>query len=236
MGTCAGPSTTVASGLIIKFDPANIKSYPGSGLSMTDISNNGNNASLVSGVVYDPSNAGCLQTSAGKYIYVPPNASINSTGIHSFSVWFYATGIYSGNNGFIGKGPDDNTEQYCLLTNNSFSIVYSDVGTNTGPYLQINQSVSTGVWHNLTYTCSAGSGSSKLQMYYDGVLLNGTTSNPNQPMNSDTGNPLVIGASRVGGNNHYFLGKIGAFDMYNRDITASEVSTNFASQRARYGR
>ena len=59
MGVTYNPKI-VTDGLVLALDAANVKSYPGSGTTWTDMSGNGNNVTLTNGPTFSSDNGGSI--------------------------------------------------------------------------------------------------------------------------------------------------------------------------------
>jgi len=122
MGLSHGASI-VRSGLIAKFDAANIKSYPGTGTAWTDLSGLGNNATLVNGASY--SNNGITFDGINDYadIPIPLALSYSAVTISGLIKWnTFNSGMFLGFTTY-----DIWTASNCLAYNNGASNV---VGIN----------------------------------------------------------------------------------------------------------
>lgn len=60
MAFTIGPPSIIGSNLLLYWDVSNPNSYPGTGTTIYDLSENGNNGTLVNGVSYNSSNGGVL--------------------------------------------------------------------------------------------------------------------------------------------------------------------------------
>ena len=77
----------VTNGLVLALDAANIKSYPGSGTTWTDLSGIGNNGTLTNGPTYSSANGGSLVfNGTDNYVSLPAN-SINTNADLTLNYW-----------------------------------------------------------------------------------------------------------------------------------------------------
>jgi len=127
--------------------------------------------------------------------------------------------------------------QGSVLSNQSGGPVFSMMGVNSGKIvywtyqnsawaqkLGVGTTVNDNNWHMLTWVNYPNF---TMDMYVDGVLdsnVANSTSGNNNPVD-------IIGGSWTG----KFPGTIPAISIYNRALTASEVSQNFNALRGRYG-
>ena len=59
-----GPKV-ITDGLLVSYDPASSKSYPGSGTTVTELSKNGHTITLSSSPTFSTNNIGCFDHGAG---------------------------------------------------------------------------------------------------------------------------------------------------------------------------
>lgn len=149
-------------GLIFLLDPANRLSYPGSGTSWNDLSNNRNNATL-SSVAYGSINKGLLYFD-GVYSIgtLPYSASINAATTFTLGFWF--------------KSPSISTEQVIFSTTDTpglasgwhIEIYQSKLTFQAFPsqqYVQSTTTLSSNTWYYGVVTYSNGS----VGFYVNGV-------------------------------------------------------------------
>ena len=107
----------------------------------------------------------------------------------------------------------------------AFAGTSNSVGTTTLP--------STGAWHHITATYNGGDKTqlASWKVYIDGseatIQLTGST--------GATTNDTIIGHRSGGSTSNRFDGNIGELRIYNRALSATEVSQNFNATRSKYG-
>jgi len=222
MGAYVGPDV-VEDGLVLCLDAGNTKSYSGSGTSWTDLSGNGNNGTLTNGPTYSSDNGGSLSFD-GVNDYVQTDLNTHYSQI-TLSAWAIRTDTNSFRS-LIGKYRGDpaeypaQTKSYELLFNNSAGIRFH---VNSIP-IDYNSSTTAGVWYNVVGT-------------YDGTItrlyLNGEAVASGARTAGANSVPFRIGASPRGAN--YNNGNISQVSIYNRALTAAEISQNYNATRSRYG-
>jgi len=211
---------TVQSGLVLNLDAGASSSYSGIGNTWTDLSGSGNNGTLVGGVGYAATNGGSL-TFNGSSQYVSGSiATINSW---SMCLWYFSTDItsksvfytFSGTTTATGLGfggtfdANTNNRWYFLDGTNIFSSANTAITTNTWYYLVVTKSSTT---YNL-YT------NGSLSLNTTGVDLSLTQYN----------------LARRGNGEWYSKGNIAQASIYNRALSAAEVSQNYNALKSRYG-
>jgi len=221
----------VTDGLVLALDAANVKSYPGSGTTWTDMSGLSNH-----GIV---NNATYSTLKNGYFSFV--NTSITSitnttpslvTGNNPFtkSAWLYSNykGSTNDHPNIISWGTNGTNQKNGLALQtdgsgnpqvlhwfyaNDYAWTVSDL---------------TGAWHNIVVTYVSPS----LTLYIDGVIQSTITitGTPNV-----TNNNLEIGTFDGVQLKYSFNGNIPAIHVYNRALSAAEVLQNFNALRGRYG-
>jgi len=221
----------VTSGLVLCLDAGNTKSYPGSGTTWSDLSGNGNNGTL-SGPTFSATDRGCLTFTNGSKVTIPVSSlDLNDA---TLSVWIKFSSI-TGSQSFMALGDNDATIDPNTGTHNFNLGCYPDTPgwhTNTkfnGSWAaELNASSparNTTSWVNLVgvYTVSGTSRS----LYHNGSLIG-----------SDAlyNNPGACNSIRLGlGFGWQFLGNMSQASVYNRALSAAEVSQNYNALRGRYG-
>jgi hypothetical protein len=223
--------------LVLCLDAANLKSYPGSGTTWTDLSGNGNNGTLVNGVGYSGDNLGSLVfDGVNDYVTIPTNLLIHHTGNpFTFSIWFKtsSTGVILGQQNT--STPTAATGHVPAIYVGTNGLLYTSCfwGGATSNQSVTSSSVNNGNWNNISVSFLSGS-----QISY----LNGTsyaTLAKTQTSYSST-YYYFLGTGTSGGWTNfpaspYFNGNIANTLYYNRALTPQEIQQNFNALRGRYG-
>jgi len=230
-------SEIVTSGLVLNLDALKITSLdPNANTTWTDISGNGNNASLSNTTYY---NNGWIDfnTSFGTI------SSFSDDSDTAFSVFCWinpdtmsdqlnADGNYY--NWIINKRPtvSPNSNSWQMLTRNSKISVqmWNSSGTTIAPDQTSASTLNVSQWQYVGFT-TPGTNGSTLKHYIDGLQdFVGTLSGDRGIATKN----ITIG--KTGWDNiHYWNGKISNVQIYNRELTSAEVQQNFNAQRGRYG-
>ena len=229
MASKGGPDI-VENGLTLFLDASNIRSYPGSGTTWSDLSGNGNNGTLTNGPTFSAGNLGSIVfDGTNDYVDMGSSAYCNLINI-SVSVWIRVT---SASGYFLGRY--NNT-----TVSNGFIMYYDVASTKLGvggressaTYLNsaTTNTYPLNNWYNFTWTKSANVWS----LYVNGSLDvsssvgNGTTSFSN--------NTMWLGANNEGYGQYYSGGNLSNVVIYNRSLSASEVLQNYNATKSRFGR
>jgi hypothetical protein len=226
-GLSGGGPSIVTSGLISNLDAGNNSSYNGTGTTWTDLSGNGNHATLTNttfnstnggGIVFGQNAYGehTLGTSpyAGDFTFT--TVFKHTDGYNQSPDWDFLYTMNSYGNGlFFGTQADkprmsygnwftdgiNTTGQSTLTLNNYYMLTYGRSGSSLFCYLQ-NTSYGTGNSTSATPTIT--------------TPYIGTTPNPNRT-------------------SEYWDGIINVILVYNRALSGSEITQNYNSLQSRFG-
>ena len=207
------------SGLILLADSANKNSYSGSGTVWNDLSGLGNNGTLVNGPTFDANTNKGAFTFDGTNDYINfGNSSILQQSTGTLSAWTKASSPGSGYRGIIAK-----QGAYGLFYTDSILVAYdwtAGVARSTG----IN--IADNTWKNVVLTYQSGV-SNGTRIYINGVsVLTNTITIQSQVAN-------LFGGAEANAS-QYASCQISSFNMYNRALSAAEVSDNYNAMRGRY--
>jgi hypothetical protein len=194
-----------------------------------DLSGSSNNGELVNGPSY----------SSGSITFDGTDDQVwNGVGnnypypYHTLDVWVKSSSLSPTMNGGGGLIAFDYGRILMINSVGGIYYVVSD-GSNTLVYSNINENlIFNNTWHNVV----ALRGPSAYQVYVDGVLKDSGSNGGNPGWNGL--NVWSAMSSRIGDNpndNRYkLLGNIAAVKVYNRALSAAEVSQNFNALRSRF--
>ena len=220
MGTISGPFS-IPDGLIYHIDPANPKSYIGTGTTIYDLSGNGNTSNFTNGALYQNYQKGVVNVDGiDDYISTP---LFNLTSPITVSAWVKnisnLSPVFGGSGGGVGYG---NGEYIFYYENKTIVIQGMPGGAKyyQFPQLNLNQ------WSNLVMTRDASNNMS--------VYLNGIGSTTGAQNYSNTLQMNQIGRYSTFYNIYNVKGSIGEVKIYNRALSASEVLQNYNASKKRY--
>lgn len=230
MALAHSPSV-VTNGLVFCVDAANPRSYPGSGSSWKDVSGSGINL-ISSGFGTFPTyqtNPPRLTFSTG---YIGNNTSqspLNITDNITVEAWVNQSSLV-GFGGIIVFGTGS-AEQWSLNSDATYGFNF---GTNWPSdwkitYPAAGTATATNTWISVTVTFASGS-----TIWYVNGSLNNTVSQGISTLPAVSNAFVGVGDNFPGGQ-EYFAGSIGLLRVYNRVLTATEVTQNFNATRGRYG-
>jgi hypothetical protein len=215
-------ATIVRDGLVLYLDAANEKSYPGSGTTWSDLSGNGYDGTLVNGPTFNSTNGGSFQFDRVDDAVTATVTNINTTTYSYVTVDFYMKW-----DGSPGGFPMEFTN-YRLWFSGPNTLGFN---RSAGDSYGFTDSSMVNNWVHLVaiFHNQAQSNSS---MYLNGVQK--TLSQKNGTIgNAFVSSQLTIGRYRPGG--YPFGGYITNFKIYNKALSAAEITQNFEATRGRFG-
>jgi hypothetical protein len=217
----------VTNSLIVNLDAGNTSSYPGTGTTWTDLSGNGNNATLFNGVSFNNLNGGSLVfDGVNDYANITSNALGSATvlTIEGFVKWVSGSGGM-----FLGFSSYDVwTQNGTLGYNNAGSNV---IGISAARVSSLNL---VGNWHHYTFVMKSSGLLSTNKIYIDGVNMGTLT-----PVVANDGNipgfnnNLRLCTWNQGG--YHANMQYANLRIYNRELTVSEINQNYSALKSRFG-
>jgi hypothetical protein len=223
----------VTDGLVLSLDAGNVKSYPGSGTVWTDKSGFNNNGTLTNGPTFNSANGGSIVfDGTNDYVVINnfPNLPVGNQS-RTVNIWFYTNSttwdenvnnlFFYGTPGPVGTAFGIDFGFYPQMEIYTWGGLGKDIVFNT-TFPQIG-------WSNILVTYD---GATTIKIYENGnqtqTLLLSTSCN--------TGNTNVwIGSITPSYQSWYFDGRVALTHLYNRALSAQEVSQNFNALRGRFG-
>ena len=235
MSCFAGPYNRgiVTSGLVLYYDVNEPVCYSSGRTDIQDLSRNGNVGTLVNGVGYSANNGGSLVFD-GVNDYADTNKYFDAvfTGTNSFSIGCcvnpsstqvqYAN-IF-GNHSSATQPNSGIVLQQNSTTNNQYFFAY---GTGTIYKISSNFNLTASVYNYLTVTKNST---------YTSVYVNGTRivyNNFTESVSPSTSLTFKIGLGFT--STRYWKGNISSFNIYNKELSASEILQNFNAHKDRFG-
>ena len=207
----------VTDGLVLCLDAGNPKSYPGSGTTWTDLSGNGNNATL-SSFTYD-SVEGFLKFSGSGV------ATVSSLTLSSVTWEIFYRSNSTDTFSTYGRILDYGDTTISIGTAHSYRLrLWTNAGGSRSTESTLNGVGQDNKWHHLIYSYNG----STTAFYFDSLYQNGYAKTG--ALNGGSSANLTIG----NGDGYLFNGDIAVVKLYNRALTASEIQQNFNALRGRF--
>ena len=225
MGLSHSPSI-VSSNLVLALDPANSKSYVGSGVTIRDLLGISSAGTLINGPTYSSAFGGYLNyDGANDYTSIPNSNSINLTDNVTFSMWcrmndltygYYPLSKMTGLNGY-DFGFDAATAKMFVGIRNNAGDGYKTAIASTA--------VNKNIWTHYTGTKSGVGVSIFINGEYSGGLALtyiGSLSNTN---------PFTLGSAN---GSYYTPCDISQVLLYSKKLSDEEIKQNYDATKKRY--
>lgn len=185
-----------------------------------DVSGNNRTATLTNGPLFNSSNGGnIIFDGVDDYVITPSGGSYSEYTFMFFCKWITDTANSSRIFGCDGFGT------YTIFTPYNVAFHYNQsAGSST--VLSSGVNVGLGTWCHVAVTVSTLSSSARI--YINGVLTNATSTIPYVNLSGN----LFIGAQYT---NLLANCNIALFQLYNRVLSATEISQNFQTDKTRFG-
>ena len=221
MGAFGGPDI-VTDGLIFAMDPGSERSYPGSGTTTTNIIN-GASGTLTNGVAYVSNNGGAFDfDGTDDFILFPDDTNLNLQTLTMESWSYLNTTIQQ--NGFLFEKGLVNTQYSNFFEGTNF--IFRTMGLSTSSFNIASSLFSANSWNHIVCTYTSGT----KRIYLNGIQV-GVATGLTGTISTNANGPR-IGAHSSG---YYLDGEIAASRVYNKALTAAEVTQNFNAQKSRFG-
>jgi hypothetical protein len=225
----------VTSDLILHYDISNTSSYPGSGTTITDLSPELDNATIINGSYTALNGGGIYLTSASFSRIDLDSASSNlrpATGTSkTYSGWYQLEDIVNPSLLLSDTGLSGNRGWQFGTRSGELEFVLSPDGSTLPRRTSIGASISVSTPYHFAATFDSATTTAKF--YINGVLLaDDGAAIPANAVNS-------IYKTQI---NAYFDGTLGNRDLYffemecyNKVLSGSEITQNFNATKTRYG-
>ena len=208
--------------LVLRLDPDNATSYPGSGTTWTDLAAPAQNLTLFNSPTYTSGTPSYFTFNGSNQYALSAATGIVNTTAYTKSAWFYLNGyqdnnIFSGDGHFIYMGPQASIDKkiYCGHSDWGSFTAYPSAAT-----------INLNTWYNVTLTFSTANG---MTLYINGAQ--DSTYTAQKTAHPGTGSASI--AAYVAGN--FLNGRIGKVYCYNVELTAGQVLQNYNNDKATYG-
>jgi hypothetical protein len=214
----------ITNGLVLALDAGNTKSYVSGSTTWFDKSGRGNNGTLINGPTFNSANGGSIVfDNVDDYATASSAAFTFGTGDFTMDIWIKPLSFTT--YGHMLSLPDQNTFTLKFDTTADSpggGVIYYYPNTNYGNTPLWKATVNT--WYNITLVRL----SNVAYTYLNGIFT-GTSSGFNH--NITTQNLFI----HKGWSVEYASSQMAAIKIYNRALSATEVSQNFNALRGRFG-
>jgi hypothetical protein len=216
---------------ILFYNPANINSYSGTGVVVTNLTGSAPNGALEGSVTF--TNPYFTYNGTSSTIKINDSAVLEpDRGDFTVELWVRPT-VFSGQKILIAKTDSGLASGWGYgLRLSPGSTAYFEVGNGTNSVVSPSSTLTANVWQQVVGVWS-NVDSKFIKMYVNGV-------SPGQVSHSvtsvkDTTSPLYIGSFNGGQFSQWFTGDTGITRIYNAALTADQISQLFNNDKAIYG-
>jgi hypothetical protein len=253
MSLAHGETPIVADGIVLSFDPANPKSYSGSGTTWYNTIGYTNTGTLYNGVGYNSDFGGYFTfDSSNEHVRLTSNPHFYGDIVNSLTVSVFvrpATETSGGNRYILGRGYTNNTsgvgfaaEQLSFYLDNSGNLIMGSFRNNPNQGVSVGAAipdlasdVASDKWINLVGTQDGN----EWKLYKNGEQIGISTIGQGLFYNPFDNIQFGIGATYIsfegGWGVRPYAGDISRVMLYKRALTAAEVQQNFNALKGRYG-
>lgn len=228
----------VTSGLVLCLDPGNLRSYPTSGTTWTDISGQLNSPTLNNSPTYVSGISGYFTFNGTTQwaSYATPNLPSGSSD-STIIVWCNpdSTGPLNTYTGLLAYGGRSNTNSRLLSLNTSGgSTIYVSSAYWSNDYVPNNLLVTPNAWNMVAMVTRGSALSNNTTLYCcNATGVNSSTGNSStSSVQSTTSVNLSVGCTDYSG--RFFKGNISVVQIYNTAFTSDQITQNFNAIRGRY--
>jgi hypothetical protein len=217
----------VTNGLVLNLDAGFTPSYSRSGTTWYDVSSGGNNINLINGPTFDTANGGSIVFD-GSDDYGQNDSPNLPTGNVTTTIcaWIYVVSGYGDWQGIAGWGNAGVFSNSALLDMNQGRLAFSTWGYPGAEDLISSYNVPKNIWKYVVGSIN----NRNIKLYADGVnVLNSSiTSTPNV-----TSTKLRLATTDYPG--RLLNTKISSVQIYNRELSQTEITQNYNAQKGRFG-
>lgn len=224
-GRIAYSGNISAQGLVLNLDAAIQGSYPKTGSLWTDISGNNNNGTLVNGPAYTGSDYGAIVFDGVDDFVSGSGTRLTTQG--TIITWFKTSNTYTNNYLFSLPFASGGSNGFDLGFGGTTAFRGVLATTVSQAILTYTTTYSDNNWHMgaLTYNGTTAT------LYYDGVAR--TSASATGSLLQTANGEFNVG--RFGSYGAYVAASISNATVYNRALSATEITQNFNALRGRYG-
>ena len=223
----------VTDGLVLYLDAANTKSYPGIGITWTDLSRSGNSSEL-KGPTFNSGNGGSIVfDGTNDYVEIQNQIQFDQTDPFTLSSWVKSS-----------NGINE------LIINNE-NIVYTgyrlNINVNANIEIGLRNSISDDIaietlnriyantWYHIVGTYDGTRNVSGMKIYINGVEEDTNTISNTLTSSTLSNQQTLLGIRRLSPPSDPLRGNIANVQIYNRALSTIEITQNYNATKTRFG-
>ena len=223
----------VTDGLVLYLDAANTKSYPGSGITWTDLSRSGNSSKL-NGPTFNSANGGSIVfNGTNDYVEIQNQIQFDQTDPFTLSSWVKSS---SGKNELIINNENILYTGYRLNINVNANIeigLRSSISDDIA--IETLNSINAGTWYHIVGTYDGHSNVSGMKIYINGVEEDTNTISNTLTSSTLSNQKTLLGIRKSSSPPDPLMGNIANVQIYNRALSTIEITQNYNATRTRFG-
>ena len=230
-GSYGGTSGIVSTNIVLDLNTTLTNSYGGSGTTWTDLSGQGNNATLFNSPTYSSDEGGYLDFDGTNDYATFDAGSDTAFGTGNFTVEIWASFVGEGSFYFIDSRNSSQTTNWAFYVNSEEMSIWF---TGSGSKFYNDSSVpvwNTGEngWNHIVFS-REGTGSNEFKIYINGQHLSSATDTTDYSNSSSE-----VSIARRYSNSEFLDGKLSQLRIYKgKGLTASEVLQNYLATGSNY--
>jgi len=241
MSVFAGPNI-ITSGLVLKLDAVNSKSYNGT-TTWYDMSPLRANGTMYGTVPTSSDGGGCFDfsTISGTYSgdaslgFTFASNMIPTTGSFTLCTWLKNPPASVGQCGMFSNAGGANGYRFGVGRDACYVLMSGASGEGySEPQLSFSSTLNTTLWYNVCMVFDRvgtnSGGTPQWQLYLNGVYQTATNMGTPQSAATTTAAPGLVRSACCG----LYTGKLATFSAYNRALSVSEIMQNFNCLRSRF--
>ena len=234
-GTVNFTPSPVFAGLQLYLDAGNVSSYSGSGTTWTDLSGNGRTGTLTTGPTYSTTNGGSIVFD-GTDDFVQCTGSLTVTEA-TFVAWIRRNGTQNPYSGIIfcrelpGPGATNNVSGLAIgQTGTTNQIGYTWHGQSSTYFFTSNLTIPDLTWCMIAVSVTSTAATLYLCQASGTTTVTNTTGHPSTLLTD-----IKLAVDDATSTTRFFKGNIAVAQLYNRALTAAEITQNYEAFRGRFG-
>lgn len=224
----------VTDGLVLCLDAANVRSYPKSGTTWSDLAGSNDGALQNMEDNYSDENKGVLNfDGSNEYVSIAANgAGAAVADSDEFTVMTWVNLDTTVNQDIVEFGGPNNYALQLIATGGKFQV--SAAGGGRSQNFTATDSFSTGVWYHVAGSIKAFGDAF---LYVNGEEVSGAAGGSSPPVQSiqdfDQLSSRLIGM-HAGGPGNFVNGKVAGVTLYSRQLSHKEVYQSYLATRGRF--
>ena len=222
----------VTDGLVLYLDAANTKSYPGSGITWTDLSRSGNSSEL-NGPTFNSANGGSIVfNGTNDFVEIQNQIQFDQTDPFTLSSWVksnVSNELIINNENILYTGYRLNINVNANIEIGLRSSISDDIAIET-----LN-SINANTWYHIVGTYDGTSNVSGMKIYINGVEEDTNTISNTLTSSTLSNQRTLLGIRRLSPPPNPLRGNIANVQIYNRALSTIEITQNYNATRTRFG-